>query len=182
MHRTIRGTLVHRALRTSQYRTRRTTPANPPSPNMSTTAHSQPATFTPTTTAPLRLLGVRITHASRERVEARYTVTADHLQPASLLHGGVNALVGEDAASTAAMLNAAPGCSVVGTRITLNHVGSAVEGDEIIVAATPTHIGRQLHLWRLTVEKESKQGGERKLLSTGDMQAFVLQPRNQSKL
>lgn len=145
---------------------------------MSTT----PTILTPTTTAPCRLLGVRFTHLSTERVEARYTVTADHLQPASLLHGGVNALVGEEVASTAASLNVPLGHSVVGTRITLNHIRSAVVGDVVTVAAVPIHLGKQTHLWEIRAEKESAGGGEKKLLSIGDMQAFVKQQRNHSKL
>ena len=141
-----------------------------------------PSNLAPTPTAPCRLLGVRFTQVSPQRVQAQYTVTEDHLQPASILHGGVNALIGEEVASTGAGLNAPPHQTVVGTRITLNHIRSAVEGDEVTVTAVPVHLGKQIQLWEIRVEKLGKEGGENKLLSIGDMQAFVRQRANNSKL
>ena len=149
-------------------------------------ANSTPPAITPSAAA--RFLGVRFTHISPQRIQATFTVTPDHLQPAHLLHGGVMALIGEEVASVAAQLNAPPGHSVVGSRLTLNHLSSAVEGDVVHVTATPLHVGRKTHLWTIRVEKEQSGTGEsRRLLSTGDMQAFVKQqqqrqPPNQSKL
>ena len=136
----------------------------------------------PNPSGPCRLLGVRLTLVSPQRVEAQYTITADHLQPAGLLHGGVTALVSEEVASTAAALNVPSGHSVVGSRITLNHLRSAVAGDVVTVAATPVHIGRMTHLWQVRAEKQGKEGGDSQLLSIGDMAAFVIQPRTRSKL
>ena len=159
-----------------------TTPAPP-----TTTPPPQPTT-TPTAlpnspSASLQLLGVRLTLLTPSAVEARFTVSPAHLQPHRLLHGGVSALIAEEVASIAGQLNAAQrgGGAVVGTRIMLNHVGSAAEGDEVVVTAVPVHCGRQMHLYGIRVEKEGKSG-ERKLLSVGEMNAFVKEDRNQSKL
>ena len=146
-----------------------------PAINTDATAFTQP-------TAVCRSLGVRYSCLTRERVEARYTVTSLHLQPAELLHGGVNCLIGEEVASMAAWLNAPPGYGAVGTHITLNHVASAVEGDAVVVTARPLHIGATTQLWEIKAEKEVSGGTGRKLLSIGDMQAFVKQPRQNSKL
>jgi 1,4-dihydroxy-2-naphthoyl-CoA hydrolase len=97
------------------------------------------------------LLGVEHLEAGPDKVVARFTIGAAHLQPFGIPHGGVYCAVHESTASTAGMiwLNTTGQGVVVGTNNSTDFLRQGQVGDVITVTATPIHRGRSQQLWHL---------------------------------
>lgn len=83
-------------------------------------------------------------------------------QPHGLVHGGINAVLGETAASLGGGQNVPVGFNVVGIDITTHHLQAAKEGT-LIARATPLHIGKKIQTWQVEIHN-----GER-LTSVSDV-------------
>ncbi len=96
------------------------------------------------------LLGVEYLEASGERVVARWTVTADLLQPYGIVHGGVHCAVIEGAASFGAAIWFGERGRVVGVSNQTDFLRAVTEG-VLTATATPVHRGRSQQLWAVHI-------------------------------
>lgn len=101
------------------------------------------------------VMGLRYTAAGPNGVKTRVEVTADHLQPWGITHGGLYAAIGESAGSVASYLAAGAGPAVMGTSNHTDFLRPSTKGDVIVTTATPEHIGRTSQLWRIEHRNEA---------------------------
>ena len=101
----------------------------------------------------IKLVGVRVTEASGDRVVLTCPVTPDLHQPFGLVHGGVYATLAETAASVGASLWFGDQGKVVGVS---NHTDflRAVRRGELRAEATPLSRGRTTQLWQVEIGDE----------------------------
>jgi 1,4-dihydroxy-2-naphthoyl-CoA hydrolase len=102
----------------------------------------------------LTTLGIDITSASAQRVEARMPVGPRVLQPFGLLHGGASVALAETVASVGAWMNVDQQREhVVGIEINANHLRAKRDG-EVIAIATPVHVGKRTQVWEVRIADE----------------------------
>jgi 1,4-dihydroxy-2-naphthoyl-CoA hydrolase len=94
-------------------------------------------------------LGMAVTAATPDRVEATWTVTDALLQPYGLLHGGAHCAVVETLASLAASLWLGSEGRVVGTTNSTDFYRASRTGDRLTSVAEPLHRGRSRQVWRV---------------------------------
>ena len=102
-------------------------------------------------------LGVEYVERSADKVVARFTLGALHLQPFGIPHGGAYCAVHESTASVAGQIWFGRRGVVVGTNNSTDFIRQAAVGDVITVTATPIHRGRTQQLWHLdSVNQDGK--------------------------
>lgn len=102
-------------------------------------------------------LGLTVTEAGRDRVEATWTVTDALLQPYGMTHGGAHCAVVETLCSLAASLWLGPDGRVVGTSNTTDFYRATGSGDRLTSITTPLHRGRSRQVWRVeTVDDQQR--------------------------
>lgn len=114
----------------------------------------------------LKLLGVQFVSATADRVELALELTADHLQPAGLTHGGIHCTLVESAASVGGYMwvQTQQGGSVVGVSNTTDFLRGTSAGTSLTTVATPIHRGRTQQLWLVEIT-----GDEGKLVARGQV-------------
>ncbi|HLV11414.1 MAG TPA: hotdog fold thioesterase [Trueperaceae bacterium] len=98
----------------------------------------------------LETLGIVVTRADPDRVEATMPVTPRHHQPHGILHGGASVALAETVASVGASQGLAAGERAVGLEINANHIRQVADG-EVHAVGTPLHRGRRTHVWQVEV-------------------------------
>lgn len=83
------------------------------------------------------------------KVSLRLEISPGHLQPWGVTNGGVYAALGESAGSTASFVAAGASAVVMGTSNETHFLRPSKAGDVIVSTATPEHIGRTTHMWRI---------------------------------
>ena len=102
----------------------------------------------------LEALGIEVTLATPERVEARMPVDRRTHQPFGLLHGGASVALAETVASVGGYMNVDPAREhVVGLEINANHLRAKRDG-EVRAVATPIHVGRRTQVWEVRIADE----------------------------
>lgn len=99
-------------------------------------------------------LGIEFTGLGKDYIEA--TMPADHrtFQPLGLIHGGANAVLAETLGSMASYLTLDRGKFFsVGLEIKCNHI-RAVRKGHVHGKATPIHIGKQTHVWKIEIKND----------------------------
>ena len=109
-------------------------------------------------------LGLEVTSATRDEVQANWTVTESLLQPYGLLHGGVHCAVVETMASLAASLWLGPEGRVVGTTNSTDFYRATRAGDRLTSVARPLHRGRSRQVWRVETHDD-----QQRLVSAGQV-------------
>jgi 1,4-dihydroxy-2-naphthoyl-CoA hydrolase len=94
-------------------------------------------------------LGITITAATPDLLEASWTVTDALLQPYGLLHGGAHCAVVETLASVAASLWLGADGRVVGTTNSTDFYRASRTGDRLTSVTRPLHRGRSRQVWRV---------------------------------
>ncbi len=107
----------------------------------------------------LDTLDIAITDVGDDALTLSMPVDSRHVQPLGLLHGGVSVVLAESAASIAATLCIDTSKQyAVGIEINANHLRSVREGQGPVTAtATPIHIGRTSHVWRVVIVDEQNR-------------------------
>jgi len=98
--------------------------------------------------------GLRYTHASEDLVEAELVVAPHHLQPHSIVHGGVHCGVIESLCSIGATVAAAHRGhqgTVVGLENHTSFIRAVGAGTRLVARATPITRGRTTHVWEATI-------------------------------
>jgi uncharacterized protein (TIGR00369 family) len=104
-----------------------------------------------------RLLGIEIIELTPERVVATMPVDERTRQPYGLLHGGASVALAETCASLASIMNIDQKLfRAVGLEINANHIRAKTEGI-VRGTATPIHIGRSTHVWRIDIVDEAEK-------------------------
>ncbi|OQQ92275.1 PaaI family thioesterase [Ligilactobacillus salivarius] len=94
----------------------------------------------------IEYLGIKSIISSKDKVILSLNVTDKVQQPFGVLHGGINSVLAETAASIGANLNLSHG-HTVGVNISTNHLKSVTSG-KLTVEATPLRIGKKIQVWQ----------------------------------
>ena len=116
-------------------------------------------------------MDLRFVRATAAEVVAEWEVSARHLQPHGIVHGGVYAGVIETVASVGAAIHALSlGRSVVGLE---NHTSflHAVREGRLRATARPLTTGRRTHVWEATVADATGR-----VVATGRVRLLCLEP------
>ena len=89
-----------------------------------------------------RLIGTRITHLSKDRVEAELTVTEALCNPNGVLHGGVLMAMADNLGGRATMVNLSPGSRTATIESKTNFFAAVPKGDTARAVCMPLHRGR----------------------------------------
>ena len=117
-------------------------------------------------------LGLEITSATGDRVEARWTAGERHHQPYGIVHGGVHASVVETLGSVGSALWFGEQGKCVGVSNSTDFYKAVREG-ELTSVATPDHQGRSQQVW--VVETHDASG---RLVSRGQLRVQNLPARD----
>ena len=115
-----------------------------------------------------KLLGLTITAASEDEVEATFEVRPELLQPYGLLHGGVLCSVVETLGSLAGATWFGDRGHVVGTSNHTNFLRAVREG-VLSAKASPIHRGRTQQLWTVDIRDE-----QQRLVAKGELRVANL--------
>ena len=94
----------------------------------------------------IEYLGIKSIISSKDKVILSLNVTDKVQQPFGVLHGGINSVLAETAASIGANLNLSHG-HAGGVNISTNHLKSVTSG-KLTVEATPLRIGKKIQVWQ----------------------------------
>ncbi|MFT8424915.1 MAG: PaaI family thioesterase [Liquorilactobacillus sp.] len=97
----------------------------------------------------LEYLNIKTIKTSKQQVVLSLEVDEIHKQPYGLLHGGINAVLAETAASMLANLNAPAGFAAVGININTNHLATVKDG-KVEAIAEPIKIGAKIQVLAVT--------------------------------
>ncbi len=119
----------------------------------------------------LQAMGITITKATADEVEAELTVGRQHLQGYGIVHGGVHCGLIESLASIGAALHALPrGQSVVGLENNTSFIRAVREGTTLRARATPVTRGRKTQVWEAKV-----LDGDDRVVATGRVRLLCLE-------
>jgi 1,4-dihydroxy-2-naphthoyl-CoA hydrolase len=99
-------------------------------------------------------LGIEFTDIGPDYLCAKMPVDYRTRQPYGILHGGASVALAETLGSLAASFQIDTDKQLcVGLDINANHVRSIAEG-YVYGKATPLHIGKQTHVWEISITNE----------------------------
>jgi 1,4-dihydroxy-2-naphthoyl-CoA hydrolase len=98
-----------------------------------------------------KLLGARITHASRERLEAELVVRDDLANPRGILHGGVLMALADHLGGAATFANLSAGAATTTIESKTNFFAPVSRGDTVRAQCTPLHRGRTTMVWETRI-------------------------------
>ena len=112
-------------------------------------------------------IGLEFTSISEHYLEARIPVDERTVQPIGILNGGASAALAETVGSMASYLSIDRSVFyTVGLEIKCNHIRPVSNGF-VYGKATPIHLGRQTHVWSISIADEN---GKLVCISTLTMQ------------
>ncbi|NVY96403.1 PaaI family thioesterase [Lactobacillus sp. DCY120] len=94
----------------------------------------------------IKYLGIETIELTAQKVRLRLAVTPQVSQPAGLVHGGINCVLAETAASLGASYQLDKNQQAVGSQINTSHL-CAVRQGWLWVQATPVRQGRRQEVW-----------------------------------
>lgn len=119
-------------------------------------------------------LQIEITEIGENHISATMPVTAGHVQPMRLLHGGASATLAETLGSLASFMVIDPQKQAcVGLELNINHIRAVKEGAGPVTGkATPIHIGRTTHVWNIELTSP-----ENKLVAVSRLTVAILEQK-----
>lgn len=118
-----------------------------------------------------RSLGLHISHADGQRVEASIDIDDRHWQAHGIVHGGVYCTVIETVASIGASLHAGLGRQVVGISNRTTFI-RAISTGRLAITGTLVDADGDLQLWKVSLADERSR-----LVATGQVQLMRLRER-----
>ncbi|MGO3499498.1 PaaI family thioesterase [Leuconostoc falkenbergense] len=103
----------------------------------------------------IELLGLKTTLLAAEKTIVEVDVTDKLMQPFGIVHGGINALLAETAASLGANEANDDSQIPVGVDIQVAHLKAVSQG-HLIATATPLSAGRTLQVWDVKIRESIK--------------------------
>jgi 1,4-dihydroxy-2-naphthoyl-CoA hydrolase len=98
-------------------------------------------------------LGLRITLARPDRVEAEMLVGAELINRNGVLHGGAIMGMADNLGGTGAFMNLGPGEGTTTVESKTNFLRAVPPGDLLRAVAVPLHIGRKTQIWQTTLTR-----------------------------
>ena len=120
-----------------------------------------------------RWLGLKITHASRDRIVAELVVREELTNRNGVLHGGVAMALADNLGGTATFLNLPQGAATTTIESKTNFFAACTLGETITSETTPLHRGRSTMVWQTRVTR-----GDGKLCALVTQTQMVLNPKN----
>lgn len=102
-------------------------------------------------------LGLTVTVATADEMQATWEVTDALLQPYGLLHGGAHCAVVETLASVAGSIWLGPEGRVVGTNNNTDFYRATKTGERLTSIARPLHRGRTRQVWRVETYDDAQR-------------------------
>jgi 1,4-dihydroxy-2-naphthoyl-CoA hydrolase len=119
----------------------------------------------------LQAMGVTITKATQDEVQAELTIGTQHLQGYGIVHGGVHCGLIESLASIGAALVALPrNQSVVGLENNTSFVRAVRAGAKLHAISTPVTRGRRTQVWEARVLDDKER-----LVATGRVRLLCIE-------
>lgn len=103
----------------------------------------------------LENLGIQIEQVSPTLTIISLAITERVTQPFGLVHGGINAVLAETAASLGGNAAAGPEKVCVGVDLTTHHLAAAKQG-RLVATATPLHLGSTVQTWQVKVVNDGR--------------------------
>lgn len=101
----------------------------------------------------IELLGLKTSLLSSEKTIVEVVVSQKLMQPFGIVHGGINALLAETAASLGANEALPDHIVPVGVDIQTHHLKPVSHG-VLVATATPLKIGRTLQVWSVMIHEQ----------------------------
>jgi uncharacterized protein (TIGR00369 family) len=98
-----------------------------------------------------KLLGIRFTEASRERVTAELLVRPELCTRPDVLHGGALMAFADTLGAAATILNLPDGAGTTTIESKTNFLAAAPLGTTVTGESVPLHCGRRTMVWQTTV-------------------------------
>ncbi|MDR2660589.1 MAG: PaaI family thioesterase [Lactobacillaceae bacterium] len=107
----------------------------------------------------LDLLKIEEVISNQNTVILKMPITENIIQPFKIVHGGVNAIISETAASIAGNHNLDDSKYAVGLSINTNHLRPVLlnSGKFLFAKATPIHIGKNIQTWNVITYVDDNQ-------------------------
>lgn len=102
----------------------------------------------------IELLGLKTTLLSSEKTIVEVAVSQKLMQPFGIVHGGINALLAETAASLGANEVLTDNLVPVGVDIQTHHLKPVTQG-VLVATATPISIGHTLQVWSVMIHEKN---------------------------
>lgn len=103
----------------------------------------------------LENLGIEIQSVSPLSTIVSLQVSAKLLQPFGIVHGGINAVLAETAASLGANAALPANQVAVGVDINTHHLAPSTAGC-LIATAAPLHIGQRMQTWQVRITNQNR--------------------------
>lgn len=100
-------------------------------------------------------LGIEFIAIAPDALTARLPVHSHTSQRMGFLHGGASLALAETVGSIASQMCVAPGFASMGVEINANHVRPVPQGQSVTATARALHLGRQSHVWSVTIDNEA---------------------------
>ena len=101
-----------------------------------------------------RMLGVRMTLVTKDRLEAELLVTPDHCTIPATLHGGAIMAFADNMGGCGAFLNMPEGMMTTTVESKTNFLRPVPVGQKALALTTPIHSGRSQQVWKTESSRE----------------------------
>ena len=98
-------------------------------------------------------LGMKITHASPDRIVAELVVREELTNRNGVLHGGVAMALADNLGGTATFLNLPQGAATTTIESKTNFFAACALGETITSETTPLHRGRSIMVWQTRITR-----------------------------
>ena len=100
-----------------------------------------------------RWLGMKITHASPDRIVAELVVREELTNRNGVLHGGAAMALADNLGGTATFLNLPEGAATTTVESKTNFFAACTLGETITSETTPLHRGRSTMVWQTRITR-----------------------------
>ena len=100
-----------------------------------------------------RMIGIRMTRVTKDRIEAELEVTPEHCTIPATLHGGAIMAFADNLGGVGAYLNMPEGAVTSTVESKTNFLRPIPAGEKALAVTTPINIGRTLQVWKTEISR-----------------------------
>jgi uncharacterized protein (TIGR00369 family) len=119
-----------------------------------------------------KMIGIRMIHVEKDRIEAELDVTPDHCTIPATLHGGAIMAFADNLGGVGAFLNMPEGSMTSTVESKTNFLRPIPVGQKAKAVTTPVHMGRTLQVWKTEISRE-----DGKLAAIVTQTQMIMSPR-----
>lgn len=101
-----------------------------------------------------RMIGVKMTLVTKERLEAELLVTPDHCTIPATMHGGAMMAFADNMGGCGAFLNMPEGMMTTTVESKTNFLRPVPVGQKALAVTEPVHIGKSLQVWKTEIRRD----------------------------